>query len=108
MRSLTIRGPKKDNLHVRFAPVAQLDRALVFGTSAANPQGAKDKAVTADPVSARNTGDNTQAQDRPSEAPSADPRLADVIASWPTLPEAVRAGIAATVKALAGGKGAGK
>jgi hypothetical protein len=51
------------------------------------------------PVQARKT---LQGQNRGASAPSADPRLADVIALWTILPEALRAGIVAMVKAASG------
>ena len=42
-----------------------------------------------------------RAADRPERAP--DPDLAAVVAAWPSLPEALRAGIVAMVKAAAPG-----
>jgi hypothetical protein len=41
----------------------------------------------------------------PTEAPSMPPDLAEVVAAWPSLPEAVKAGIVAMVQATGRGGG---
>ena len=40
----------------------------------------------------------------PDSTPESDPDLAAIVTAWPTLPEAIRAGIVAMVRATVGGK----
>ncbi len=77
------------------APVAQMDRASVYGTEATNTQ----------PPESSNTCDDSSpsachslCQTRAETAPL-DPDLAALVKVWPDLPQAVRAGIVAMVKA---------
>jgi integrase len=61
-------------------------------------QGEQSQAVTSD---ANDRGRNGGRNDSQNDVPS-DPELAALIAAWPTLPDALRAGIAAMVRAAGG------
>lgn len=81
-----------------LAPVAQLDRVLVFGTSAAKTQVHSAPKTYADPPpSACHNLCHSRAAN--------DPDLAALVLAWPSLPAAVKAGIVAMVKAAAGTQG---
>jgi hypothetical protein len=60
-------------------------------------------ALSQTPVS-EDGGAESGAQDaaQPSNPPSLPPELAEVVKAWPNLPEAIRAGILAMVKAATG------
>ena len=81
------------------APVAQLDRASVFGTEARVPQVAKSKEDTQPSPSPNSACYSAQPPNQPQDTPETPADLAEVMASWPHLPEAVKAGIVAMVKA---------
>jgi hypothetical protein len=51
----------------------------------------------------RGTESGTLGDDSASNRQPADPDLADVVNAWPSLPEALKAGIVAMVKAAKGG-----
>jgi hypothetical protein len=72
-----------------------LDRASIYGTEADNPQPPSDTGTYG--VSAGGACHNP-CQNRAEIAPQA-PDLADLISDWPTLPEPIKAGILAMVKA---------
>ena len=78
-------------------PVAQLDRASASGADTQNPQ---------PPCETKTYGDDAACAchglcQTPVET---DPDLAKLVTAWPTLPEAIKAGIVAMVKAAKGGK----
>ncbi len=76
-----------------------MDRAPVYGTDSESPQVSNSQDVTP-PAPARNsTCYSTQPPNQPQDAPDTPADLAEIIASWPSLPEAVKAGIVAMVKA---------
>jgi len=80
------------------APVAQLDRASVFGTEAksAEPTESQELTETADGARSACAAPGSK---NDLKTNIADGDLARVIGAWPHLPEPVRAGIAAMVKA---------
>jgi hypothetical protein len=86
------------------APVAQLDRASVFGTGEppAQPRGKQATCDSpAEPLCQR------LCQFAAEVAPTA-PDLAALLTAWPNLPEALKAGIVAMARATAGNKEVGR
>ena len=82
------------------APVAQLDRASVFGTEGQNPQATESTKTyeTPDPCACPSLCQN-RAQNAPVDAD-----LAAVVGAWADLPQAIKAGIVAMVKAAGAGE----
>ena len=95
------------------APVAQLDRASVFGTEAAHPQGQGQSGLTASPATPDSAPGSAQPPKPAIISPQAsaaiqaqaDPDLALLLDAWADLPEALKAGIVAMVKAAGGEHG---
>ena len=81
------------------ARVAQLDRASVYGTEDAPSQAPQDQSDTPSDRAARSACAAPGPENAPQTTDS-DPDLAKVTDAWPTLPEAVKAGIVAMVKAV--------
>ncbi len=77
------------------APVAQLDRASVFGTEGANPQ-----VVT--PPKTYDEGSDCACHSLCQTLAENAPDLAALVTAWPNLPEPITAGILAMVKAAQG------
>jgi len=71
-----------------------LDRASVYGTDDLSPQALHSQEDTSDGQEARSARRSAQDEIRPDPLPS-DPDLARIIAVWPELSHAVRAGIVA-------------
>ena len=90
------RSSRPDNTQT---PVAQLDRASVFGTEAPSSQTAIPKEDTTPATAARSAYDSAQPSKPPISRPELPPDLSKIIDAWPTLPEAVKAGIRAMVGA---------
>ena len=84
----------------QHAPVAQLDRASVFGTDDANPQ---------PPCNAKTSDDcpGGACQNLCQNLAEIDQELAAVVDAWPRLSAPVKAGILAMVESAAGGTGGG-
>jgi hypothetical protein len=83
---------------VANVPVAQLDRVLASGANAENSQ---------PPCDNNTCGDTTDSACRAlcRNRVEIDPALAALVTAWPKLPEPIRAGIAAMVKASTPGRG---
>jgi len=79
------------------APVAQLDRASVFGTEAASSQLPQTQADTESDRAARSACAAPSPKNGP-EATDSDPELQRVIDAWPSLSPAVKAEILAKVE----------
>jgi len=112
MPQLTATGPRRRialrRRHLRTpaagrvqpdARVAQLDRASVYGTDSRQTEPPKPQALTQNAIADDSAPMSAQVSKPAITDQRSDPELAQVIEAWAGLPEALKAGIVAMVKA---------